>query len=96
MYFPSSRIIQLIRFRLHDYEVQGMYSNPVQYYDFLQNRVMIVFKPKYEETDAEHPEFHLTLSKKHNYDIVRRTNAPRHVSRLKVLPVRCLPRSESG
>ena len=58
--------------RLHDYEAQGLYSNPVQYYDFLQNRVMILFKPKFDEADAEHPEFHLTLSKKQNYDIVRR------------------------
>ncbi|OSC99045.1 cysteine proteinase [Trametes coccinea BRFM310] len=55
---------------LHDFEAQGMYSNPVQYYDFLQNRVMILFKPKFEETDAEHPEFHLTLSKKQNYDVM--------------------------
>ena len=47
-----------------------MYSNPVQYYDFLQNRVMILFRPKFEETDAGHPEFHLTLSKKQNYDLV--------------------------
>ncbi len=61
----------LIGVRLHDYEAQGLYSNPVQYYDFLQNRVMILFRPKFEEADAEHPEFHLTLSKKQNYDIVR-------------------------
>lgn len=56
--------------RLHDYEAQGLYSNPLHYYDFLQNRVMILFKPKFEESDPEHPEFHLTLSKKQNYDIV--------------------------
>ncbi len=31
---------------------------------------MILFKPKFDESDAEHPEFHLTLSKKQNYDIV--------------------------
>ncbi|KAI0780819.1 cysteine proteinase [Trametes elegans] len=55
---------------LHDFEAQGLYSNPVQYYDFLQNRVMILFKPKFEETDQEHPEFHLTLSKKQNYDVM--------------------------
>ena len=47
-----------------------MYSNQVQYYDFLQNRVMILFKPKFEETDQDHPKFHLTLSKKQNYDVV--------------------------
>ena len=48
---------------------QGLYSNPVQFYDFLQNRVLILFKPKVD--DAELPEFELMLSKKMNYDIVR-------------------------
>ena len=65
------KISLLTTLRLHDYETQGLYSNPVQYYDFLQNRVMVLFRPKYEETDADHPEFHLTLSKKQNYDTVR-------------------------
>lgn len=31
---------------------------------------MIIFKPKYDELDHDHPEFSLILSKKHNYDIV--------------------------
>ncbi len=56
--------------RIHDLEAQGLYSNPLQFYDFLQNRVMIIFKPKFEEIDQEHPEFSLILSKKHNYDTV--------------------------
>ena len=47
-----------------------MYSNPIQYYDFIQNRVMIFFKPKYEEPDQNNPDFHLVLSKKQNYDVV--------------------------
>lgn len=55
--------------RIHDLESQGLYSNPVQFYDFLQNRVMIIFKPKFEEPDADN-EFSLVLSKKQNYDIV--------------------------
>ncbi|TFK42655.1 hypothetical protein BDQ12DRAFT_676579 [Crucibulum laeve] len=55
---------------IHDLESQGLYSNPVQYYDFLQNRVMIMFKPKFEEPDNDHPEFNLVLSKKQNYDIM--------------------------
>ncbi|KDQ60693.1 hypothetical protein JAAARDRAFT_31668 [Jaapia argillacea MUCL 33604] len=55
---------------VHDLESQGLYSNPVQYYDFLQNRVMIIFRPKFEEADQEHPEFNLILSKKQNYDIM--------------------------
>lgn len=48
-----------------------MHSNPIQYYDFLQNRVMIMFRPKVEDLDHDHPEFNLTLSKKQNYDTVR-------------------------
>ncbi|KAI6039589.1 ICP0-binding domain of ubiquitin-specific protease 7-domain-containing protein [Pisolithus marmoratus] len=47
---------------------QGLYSNPSDFYDFLQNRVTIIFRPKFEEPDNDHPEFSLVLSKKHNYD----------------------------
>jgi len=47
-----------------------LYSNPVQFYDFLQNRVLILFKPKFDEIDTEHPDFELMLSKKMNYDIM--------------------------
>lgn len=50
---------------IHDLESQGLHSNPMGYYDFLQNRVMIIFRPKIDESD---PEFNLVLSKKHNYD----------------------------
>ncbi|KAG5646658.1 hypothetical protein DXG03_002648 [Asterophora parasitica] len=53
---------------IHDLESQGLYSNPGQFYDFLQNRVMIQFRPKYEDIDHDHPEFPLVLSKKQNYD----------------------------
>lgn len=56
--------------RVHDLDGQGLYSNPMQYYDFLQNRVMVVFRPKFEEPDQVHPEFSLVLSKKQNYDVV--------------------------
>ncbi|KAF8654190.1 hypothetical protein AX16_003719 [Volvariella volvacea WC 439] len=52
---------------VHDLESQGLYSNPAQFYDFLQNRVMIIFRPKNEEPDHEHPEFSLVLSKKQTY-----------------------------
>jgi ubiquitin carboxyl-terminal hydrolase 7 len=61
--------------RAHDIESQGLHSNPIHYYDFLQNRVMIVFRPKLDEVDNEHPEFSLVLSKKQNYDIVRFDNS---------------------
>ena len=65
--------------RVHDQENQGLYSNPTQYYDFLQNRVMITFRPKYDEVDQDHPEFNQVLSKKQNYDVVRtsRFSCPR-------------------
>lgn len=56
-------------FRVHDFEAQGLYSNPVSFYDFLQNRVLIIFRPKFEEADAE-SEFSLVLSKKQTYDVV--------------------------
>lgn len=46
-------------------EMQGLYSNTVQFYDFLQNRVTIFFRPKLEEANHEKPELHLILSKKH-------------------------------
>ena len=69
--YPSSWTSQLtFSLRVHDLESQGLYSNPMQYYDFLQNRVMVVFRPKFEEPDQDHPEFSLVLSKKQNYDVV--------------------------
>ena len=55
--------------RVTDMENQGMYSNPVAYYDFLQNRVMVHFKPRDEDSEKA-AEFNLTLSKKMTYDMV--------------------------
>ncbi|KDR67782.1 hypothetical protein GALMADRAFT_231689 [Galerina marginata CBS 339.88] len=46
---------------------QGLHANPVQFYDFLFNRVMITFRPKTEERGVK-GEFSLMLSKKQNYD----------------------------
>ncbi|KAH6918657.1 ubiquitin carboxyl-terminal hydrolase 5 [Coprinopsis sp. MPI-PUGE-AT-0042] len=54
---------------VHDLDTQGLYSNPAQFYDFLQNRVMLIFRPKHEDA-ADSPEFHIILSKKHNYDMM--------------------------
>src|SRR5712671_2737439 len=62
-------VVYLIPARIHDLEIQGLYSNPIQFYDFLQNRVMIVFRPK-SDADTESPEFSLVLSKKQTYDTV--------------------------
>jgi ubiquitin carboxyl-terminal hydrolase 7 len=61
--------------RIHDLEIQGLYSNPIQFYDFLQNRVMIVFRPK-SDSDHEAPEFSLVLSKKQTYDMVLASCCP--------------------
>jgi len=49
-----------------DLEQQGLSPTPVQLYDFLQNRVLVYFKPRDEEKDKE--EFDLVLSKKMNYE----------------------------
>ncbi|KAF9778397.1 cysteine proteinase [Thelephora terrestris] len=51
--------------QIHRLESQGFYSSPLQLYDFLQNRVTILFRPKF---DADCPEFSLVFSKKQNYD----------------------------
>lgn len=67
--FVTSEMFLIPGCRIHDVDSQGLYSNPVQFYDFLQNRVLILFKPKVD--DVELPEFELMLSKKMNYDTVR-------------------------
>lgn len=54
----------------HDLESQGLHANPLHYYDFLQNRVMIDFRPKFDEIDDHNPEFEIIISKKMNYDHV--------------------------
>ena len=63
-------IVRLIFRRNHALESHGLYSNPVQYYDFLLNRVLIFFRPKFEDSNSD-GEFPLILSKKQNYDTVR-------------------------
>ena len=52
---------------VHDLESQGLYSDPQQFYDSLQNRVMVLFRPKFDEPDTDQPEFTLVLSKKQSY-----------------------------
>lgn len=64
--------------RISDFEAQGLLSTPIQFYDLLQNRVLIKFKPRFEDTGLE--EFDLVLSKKMNYDTVR--NALHHSPKL--------------
>lgn len=50
-----------------DYEMQSLYSNPIHFYDFLQNQIKVLFKPKFEDVEYKQ-EFELTLSKKMTYD----------------------------
>lgn len=54
---------------VHDLEAQSMYSNPVQFYDFLQNQIKVLFKPRFP-TASYKQEVYLTLSKKMTYDLM--------------------------
>lgn len=75
---PIDDVLHLIcDARTHDVESQGLFANPINFYDFLQNRVLILFRPKFEEPNEDlYPEFELVLSKKMNYDVVRSTRMP--------------------
>lgn len=50
-----------------DYESQSLYANPIQFYDFLQNQIKVLFKPRFDDVEYKQ-EFELTLSKKMTYD----------------------------
>lgn len=52
-----------------DLEKQHRYTNPIQFYDFFMNRVIVAFKPRYDDMEAT-IEFELTLHKKMTYDQV--------------------------
>jgi ubiquitin carboxyl-terminal hydrolase 7 len=56
--------------RQQEFEAHQLYSQVPQFYDFLQNRVLVSFKPKFEEVSELNPEFELILSKKNTYDVV--------------------------
>lgn len=47
-----------------------MFTTPVQFYDFFLNRVVVSFRPKFDDPEPK-PEFELSLSKKNSYDQVR-------------------------
>lgn len=65
-----------------DYEMQSLYSTPIQFYDFLQNQIKVLFKPRFDDVDYKQ-EFELTLSKKMTYD----TMANKVSDRLKHAPL---------
>ena len=52
-----------------DLEKQHQYTNPIQFYDFFMNRIVVAFKPRFEDQEYK-SEFELTLSKKMTYDQV--------------------------
>ena len=56
--------------RVDDLENQNLYSSVPLFYDFLQNRVLVQFKPRNDNSnDAD---FDLMLSKKMTYEVVCR------------------------
>ncbi|KAK4048743.1 ubiquitin-specific protease ubp15 [Microbotryomycetes sp. JL221] len=50
-----------------DLDKQNMFTTPTQFYDFFLNRVVVSFKPKFEDPEPRQ-EFELCLSKKNSYD----------------------------
>jgi len=50
-----------------DVDKQTKFTSPIQIYDFFLNRVLIRFRPRYEE-EPKLPQFDLMLSKKMSYD----------------------------
>lgn len=47
-----------------------MFTNPIQFYDFFLNRVVVTFRPKFEDPNPDN-EFSIVLSKKNTYEQVR-------------------------
>ncbi|GAA5900428.1 uncharacterized protein JCM6883_002840 [Sporobolomyces salmoneus] len=52
---------------LQDLTSQQMFTNPVQFYDFFLNRVVVTFRPKFDDPTPEN-EFSIVLSKKNTYE----------------------------
>jgi ubiquitin carboxyl-terminal hydrolase 7 len=55
---------------VQDLEAQNLYPTVPQYYDFLQNRVLVQFKPRYEDNPGRSADFDIMLSKKMTYEVV--------------------------
>lgn len=69
--FTCAAIYQLIdNNSIHALESQGLYSNLTKFYDFLEHRSTIIFKPRFQEVDDSHPEFSLILGHKQHYNTV--------------------------
>ncbi|KAJ7234796.1 ICP0-binding domain of ubiquitin-specific protease 7-domain-containing protein [Mycena rebaudengoi] len=46
------------------------HPDPIQFYDFLENRVLVVFRPKSQQVSHDYPEISAVLSKKNTYDTI--------------------------
>ncbi|KAL1410390.1 ubiquitin-specific protease ubp15 [Vanrija albida] len=55
---------------VQDREAQSLYSSVPQYYDFLQNRVLVQFKPRYNDGTNGEKDFQIMLSKKMTYEVM--------------------------
>ncbi|KAI6101473.1 hypothetical protein EDD16DRAFT_1649956 [Pisolithus croceorrhizus] len=60
---------------LHDLEVQGLYSNPIHSYGFLQNCVMNFFRSKLEKADNDRL---LAVRKKTYFPLLREEDSFAH------------------
>ena len=64
-----------------DLEKQHQYTNPIHFYDFFMNRIVVAFKPRFEDQEFK-SEFELTLSKKMTYDQVSSAQFKQNCHRL--------------
>ncbi|KAL7419595.1 ubiquitin-specific protease ubp15 [Cryptotrichosporon argae] len=62
--------VEMSEKEVQDLEAQSLYSSVPQFYDFLQNRILIQFKPRYEDNSGKAPDFDLMLSKKMTYEVM--------------------------
>lgn len=62
--------VEMTEKEINDLESQSLYSSVPQFYDFLQNRVLVQFRPRYDDGAKSPPEFDLMLSKKMTYDVM--------------------------
>lgn len=70
--FSLLKIVSFRIDRLADLQQQKLLTTPIQVYDHFLNRVIVTFKPRYDDSPTiPRHEFDLILSKKDNYDHVR-------------------------
>jgi len=62
--------VEMTEKEVSDLEAQSLYSSVPQFYDFLQNRVLVQFKPRYDDNSTKAPDFDIMLSKKMTYEVM--------------------------